>query len=106
MPVIVTGVGSAAPRVAALYQNVPNPFNPTTVIRYDVAPGGGQVTLTVYDAHGRHIRTLVDEAQSAGAKRAVWDGNNANGVTVASGIYFYRLVAPGLVQTRKMMLLK
>jgi hypothetical protein len=90
----------------ALRQNVPNPFNPTTVIGYDVPAGGGHVTLRIYDVAGRLVRTLVDGTQSAGVKNVMWQGENDRGARVATGVYFYRLTAPGFEQTRKMVLVQ
>jgi hypothetical protein len=108
-----TGPGSSTgttrdviPDRFALYQNVPNPFNPSTVIHYDVADAGGRITLQVFDVSGRLVKTLVDEAQSAGRKSVSWDGRNGLGSRAASGVYFYRLEAPGHVETRKMVLLE
>jgi hypothetical protein len=94
------------PKVFALHQNVPNPFNPTTTIRYDVPAGGGHVTLKVYDVSGRVVQTLVDAVQSAGQKTARWEGRNGRGERVATGIYLYRMEAPGFVETKKMVLLR
>lgn len=107
VPDPASGTGpSSMPSGYALYQNVPNPFNPTTVIHYDVPPPGGKVTLRVYDVSGRLVQTLVDEYQSAGVKRAEWNGRGRRGALVASGVYFYRMEAPGFAETRKMLLLK
>jgi hypothetical protein len=94
------------PRAFALHQNAPNPFNPETVIRYDVPPPGGTVTLSVYDVSGRLVRTLVDGAQSAGQHAVRWDGKNDGGWGVASGIYFCRMTAAKFVEKRKMVLLR
>lgn len=94
------------PVTFALYQNVPNPFNPTTTIRYEVPYDRVHVTLKIYDVHGGLVRTLVDDVHSAGIKEAFWDARNAQGREVASGIYFYRLTAAGYDQTRKMVLLR
>ena len=105
-PASGAGEDAAVPTRFALYQNVPNPFNPTTVIRYDVPAGGGHVTLTVYDVAGRLVRTLVDETKSAGVKTVAWNGANNRGARVATGVYFYRLTAPGFEQTRKMVLIQ
>jgi YVTN family beta-propeller protein len=88
-----------------LEQNVPNPFNPTTTIKYALA-ADGPVTLTIYDVKGARVRELVNESRRADVYRVVWDGSNENGERVASGVYFYRLVAGTYTQTRKMMLLK
>jgi hypothetical protein len=102
-----TGVQApATPDVFALYQSAPNPFNPTTVIRYDVPARGGKVTLRIYDVEGRLVSTLVNEYQSPGHKTATWHGRNNDGYGVASGVYFYRMTAPGFEMTRKMVLLK
>ena len=103
-----TGIvrGTGVPLGFSLYQNVPNPFNPTTVIRYDVPAGGGLVTLRVYDIAGRIVRTLVDGVHTPGSVEVTWDGRDASGGPVASGVYFYRLVAPGYGETKKMVLLK
>jgi hypothetical protein len=90
----------------ALHQNTPNPFNPTTVIRYEVPAGGGEVALRIYDATGRLIRTLADGFQVPGERTVTWDGTDAAGNPLASGIYFYRLQAPGFERSRKMVLLR
>jgi len=103
----ITGVdGAAVPRTFALYPNVPNPFNPTTLIRYDVPESGGDVSLRIYDVSGRVVKTLVEGRQNAGAKSLTWDGSGDAGVPVASGVYFYRLTAPGYTKTHKMVLMK
>jgi DNA-binding beta-propeller fold protein YncE len=88
-----------------LDQNVPNPFNPTTTIRYAIA-GENAVNLTIYDVAGRKVRTLVNERQRADVYKIVWDGVNDAGVRAASGVYFYKLVAGKFTQTKKMVLLK
>lgn len=68
----------------------PNPFNPRTTIEYAV-DGGGAVRLAVYDLRGRHVRTLVEGARDAGRHRSTWDGRDADGSAVASGVYLLRL---------------
>jgi hypothetical protein len=106
-PGIVTAIGEAGvPKSFAVYPCVPNPFNPTTTIRYDVAVGGGVVTLRVYDVAGRVVTTLVDGALVAGTRTVTWNGRDSGGAPVASGVYFYRFTAPGYSQTHKMVLLK
>ncbi|HET6463928.1 MAG TPA: FlgD immunoglobulin-like domain containing protein, partial [Candidatus Krumholzibacteria bacterium] len=89
----------------SLAQNVPNPFNPLTTIKYSIAEDI-DVSLVVYDVSGRRVRTLVSDHQRADVYKVVWDGVNDQGGRVASGMYFYKLVAGKYVQTRKMMLLK
>ena len=76
-----------APKVFALRHNYPNPFNPTTTIRYDLA-GAVPVSLILYDVTGRLVRILVDEKQSAGRYSIVWNGRDESGMPAASGIYF------------------
>jgi len=85
---------------------VPNPFNPTTTIRYDVVPPGGRVTIRVYDVAGRLVKTLTDADQPSGAKQVTWRGRDDRGHRVATGVYFYRMTAPGFEMTRKMVLLQ
>jgi hypothetical protein len=90
---------------AALEQNHPNPFNPTTTIHYTL-PAREHARLTVFDADGRRVRSLVDEVQGAGRHEATWDGRNQNGTAVGSGVYFYRLTAGKFSASKKMVLLK
>jgi len=107
VPELVTDVGApTAPVSAALYQNQPNPFNPTTRIRYDVPAPGAQVDLAVYDVAGRLVRMLLSRNESAGRKAAEWDGRNDDGASVASGVYMYRITIGSFAETRKMVLLK
>jgi hypothetical protein len=101
-----SGVDDALPTKFALLPCAPNPFNPTTTIRYDVAEEGVKVSIVIFDVTGRRVRTLVDGVQPAGRQSAVWDGRDDGGRTVASGVYFYRMNAGRFVQTRKMVLLK
>jgi len=88
-----------------LAQNVPNPFNPVTVIQYQL-PQSANVKVEIYNVAGKVVRTLVDEEQDAGYKSAVWDGTNDLGQKVASGVYMYRLEAGSQVSEKRMVLLK
>jgi hypothetical protein len=88
-----------------LMQNVPNPFNPTTTISFSL-PQRMRVMITVYDAQGREVIALLDATRPAGMNDVVWDGRNAAGNRVTSGVYFYRLKAGERVLTKKMLLLK
>jgi len=97
--------GDTPPRVTALYQNQPNPFNPQTTIRFDLAHDG-PVSLRVYDVAGRLVRTLVDGDRKAGRDAAVWNGLDDTGVPVPTGLYLYRLTSGESPITRKMLLLK
>jgi len=103
---IDTGVeGAPAPPKFGLEQNVPNPFNPATTIRFSI-PEAGNVRLTVLDVNGRIVRTLVSGDRAAGEFPVVWDGKDDAGREVGSGLYFARLEAGELKATRKMVLLK
>ncbi|MCH8299822.1 MAG: T9SS type A sorting domain-containing protein [Candidatus Marinimicrobia bacterium] len=93
------------PREYSLGQNYPNPFNPSTSIMYDV-PLTSNVSLIIYDILGRNVRTLLNEQHNAGSYSVEWDGKNADGLLVTSGIYFYRLEADQFAITKKMVLLK
>jgi hypothetical protein len=88
-----------------LYQNVPNPFNPATVIRFDL-PTATHVKLYIYNVKGERIATVVDQHMTEGRKEVGWIAVDDRGRSTASGIYFYRLIAGDFVQTRKMVLLK
>jgi hypothetical protein len=106
-PTVITGITeNPVPLKFALHPGSPNPFNPSTVIAYDVPPGGGKVTIKVYDVTGRLVRTLVDEHKTAGRSTVKWFGKNERGEHVATGVYFCRMQAPGYAKTMKMTLLK
>lgn len=94
------------PASVTLYQNHPNPFNPTTRIEFTLSRPT-QVTLKVYNVMGQEVRQLVTGAQaSAGQHHVFWDGRNDDGVPVSSGVYLYRLMAGDVVKTRRMILMK
>jgi len=104
----VTAVPVVSPTTLTnrLGQNYPNPFNPVTTIAYQLKEPG-RVTLNIYNVAGQLVRTLVDANREAGINyEARWDGTTRSGERVASGVYFYRLVAKDFVKTRKMVLLK
>ena len=88
-----------------LLQNHPNPFNPSTQIEYRV-PEAGEVSLVVYSVLGQPIRALIHGEHVAGTYRVSWDGSDADGSPVSSGVYFYHLTARAFTQTRTMMLVK
>jgi len=89
----------------ALGQNVPNPFNPQTTIRFSVPDTRG-VTLRVYDVAGRLVNTLVERQYPAGTHVINWNGTDRRGASVASGVYFYKIIAGTDVATKKMVLLR
>ena len=88
------------PNNFSLNQNYPNPFNPTTTISYQLS-AISRVTLKIYDILGREVTTLVNEEQPAGNYKINFDASR-----LASGVYFYRIVAGDFIQTKKMVLLK
>jgi hypothetical protein len=88
------------PRSFKLYENYPNPFNPTTTINYDV-PKNIFVKLVVYDISGKKVETLVNKNLQAGEHKAVWNGSN-----YTSGVYFARIEAGSYTHTIKMLMVK
>lgn len=96
----------ASPPVFSLKNNVPNPFNPSTTIFYEVSEQA-HINLTIYNLIGQKVVQLIDKVQSPGRYAATWHGRNATGQSVASSVYLYRLVSSnGFVDTRRMTLLK
>ncbi len=91
---------------ADLLRNDPNPFNPSTQIRFAVPVGGAQVRLAVFDLAGHRVRILMDEFRAEGSCRRHWDGRDDTGTEVASGIYFALLEAGGTTVCRKMQLIR
>jgi len=88
-----------------LSQNYPNPSNVGTYIEYAL-PKATKITLEVYDAMGRAVRTLIEDTQKPGIYRIYWDGTDRRGVKVSSGIYFYRMEARGFKSTKKMIVMR
>jgi hypothetical protein len=96
------GVKDIGNRISSfeLAQNFPNPFNPTTVINYQLL-ANTLVTLKIYDVLGRLVKTLVEERQTAGPHSVTF-----NASTLSSGVYLYRLTAGSFVNTKKLILIK
>ncbi|MBN1349109.1 VCBS repeat-containing protein [candidate division KSB1 bacterium] len=101
---VKTGFNSL-PEDFQLLQNFPNPFNPTTVIGYQL-PEYGNVKLKVHDTLGRDIKTLVDSFQSPGEYSFSWNGHDDSGNQVSSGMYFYSFVIDDMQFHKKMMLVR
>ncbi len=105
----VTGIESTGdgvlPAEFTLEQNYPNPFNPGTLIEFSLSKAAA-VTLTIYNTLGQKVTTLVDKKLSAGSFRVDWNGRNAAGNNVASGIYYYQLRAGDFSASRKMILMR
>jgi hypothetical protein len=106
-PAIVLGSleVQTTPTEFALLQNFPNPFNPETTIKYNLAEGAN-VQLRIYNIVGQVVKTLVGEQQSAGRYQVRWDGTDDRGATVSSGIYFYQVSAGKFQDVKRLMLLK
>jgi hypothetical protein len=100
-----TVVAEALPAGFAVTGNHPNPFNPSTTISFTL-PGAGAATLAVYDITGRRVRDLVNGNLASGAHSAVWDGCDASGRAMSSGVYFSRLVWNGRTTANRMLLAK
>ena len=88
-----------------LKRNYPNPFNPTTQIKFDLAEDG-LVTIKIYDVMGRQLKTLVNSVKTAGYHSIQWDATNDLGEGVSAGMYIYMIQAGDFVSTKKMVLLK
>lgn len=93
------------PKQNQLYTNYPNPFNPHTIIRYDLRQAA-HVQLQIYNVLGQHVRTLVNQRHVPGTKQVMWDGRDETGIHAPSGIYIYKLKVNSFVEIRKMLLLK
>ena len=93
------------PYYYTLHQNNPNPFNPVTILRYDL-PEDAMVNITIYDMMGRNIKTLINQTQDPGYKSIIWDATNDQGQLVSAGIYLYQIQAGEYISTKKMVLLK
>jgi hypothetical protein len=106
-PVVTLGALEiqTTPTEFALKQNFPNPFNPETTIKYNLA-ASGPVELRIYNMVGQVVRTLVNERQAAGRYSIRWDGKDDHGLSVSSGIYFYRIDTDKFHSVKKLMLLK
>jgi len=89
----------------ALYQNAPNPFNPSTTLSFSL-PRADRVRLAIYDVAGRVVATLLEEMRGPGRHAIVWEGRDGQGQPVASGVYFCRLEAGPHVETRRIILMK
>jgi hypothetical protein len=93
------------PKTYSLAQNKPNPFNPTTEIKFDL-PKSGHVSLKVYNVAGQLVKTLVNDYREAKVHSVVWDGTNDSGRKVTSGVYFYSITSGDFKDHKKMVLLK
>ncbi len=105
-PTAIETPGEASvPTVFELFQNFPNPFNPSTTIRYNLGKST-VVSLKIYNLLGQEIRVLVNETQSAGQQSVTWNGRNNFGAPVVSGIYLYRIETENFTASRKLVLIQ
>lgn len=100
-----TGAVSVPRASLALYQNSPNPFNPTTTIRFAL-PERCRISLDVYDLEGGLVARLAEGIRDKGAHAVTWSGRNEKGDEVSSGMYFFRLSAGKETLARKLILLR
>jgi photosystem II stability/assembly factor-like uncharacterized protein len=108
----LTNSSTDIPNIFSLFQNFPNPFNPTTKIRFDIPVSSNNkglqplVQVKVYDILGREVATLVNEQLKPGTYEVDWPAPTGDGSNYSSGVYFYKLVAGDFVETKKMVLIK
>ena len=98
-------INSVFPKQMVLYPAFPNPFNPVTILRYNL-PKDGLVNITIHDMMGRIVRTLENSKQAAGLKSIQWNATNDVGHPVSAGPYLYTITSGYFKQTKKMVLLK
>jgi len=96
---------SAVPLVTGLGGNYPNPFNPTTTISFTLATES-RVSIDIYNIKGQRVKQVANDSFTAGRHNVVWNGDDFSGKPVGSGVYFYRMTAPGYSGVKKMLLLK
>lgn len=102
----VTGViANPIPMNFKMEQNFPNPFNPSTTIRYSISEDA-KVKIIIFNTNGEQITTLVNEKLSAGEHEIIWNGTNSSGTRVPTGVYFYQLFSNQKSETKKMLLLQ
>jgi len=108
-PIVMGGVSEVddtlKPITTALHTNYPNPFNPSTIISFDMHREG-RVNIDIYNIKGQKVKALVNDVYHAGVHKVVWDGLSDNGKPVSSGVYFYRMQTEGFVGVKKMLLMK
>jgi hypothetical protein len=93
------------PTTFAISQNYPNPFNPMTEIKFQI-PEDNHVSIVVYNVQGQFVADLMNEHKDAGFYNVRWDGTNAAGMRMPTGVYIYRIEAGTYVDSKKMILLK
>lgn len=94
------------PESFVLHQNYPNPFNAETRMQFEIIKAKANVKLTIYDVLGREVITLVEGEFTQGRYSVAWNGRDSKGMSLASGVFFYRLQVGSQTQTKKMLLLR
>jgi hypothetical protein len=105
VPTSVLQTDPELPMQLKLSQNYPNPFNPSTTFDYSINTRSA-VRIEVFNEAGQLINTLVEGMMETGNYQISWNGKSSSGTGVSSGVYFYRLTSDGLIQTKKMILIK
>jgi len=108
MEEIITGINDdleTIPRTFSLGQNIPNPFNPETIIQFQI-PKTCEIDISIYNSSGQHIKTLISGTKSRGTYTVIWNGTNNAGENVSSGIYFYILNTGAVTKMKKCILLR
>jgi hypothetical protein len=93
------------PLVTRLLDAYPNPFNPSTNLRFEIKDAG-DVTIEIYNSRGQKIRSFANNYNRAGYFQVAWDGKDTNGTSVGSGVYFYRMTAGKFTATKKMLMVQ
>ena len=88
-----------------LFNNYPNPFNPSTIISYNL-PKDSHVNISIFDVLGRKVKTLTNQHMKAGKNKVQWNGENDHGKLLAGGVYIYKIISGGYNQSKKMILVK
>jgi len=96
---------AALPEQFALYANYPNPFNPVTIVAYDI-PEASDVLLEIYNITGQRVKILVNKRQEPNRYKVQWNGTNEAGTQLSSGMYFYRIQAKDYSSVKKLILMK
>ena len=104
-PITLVDDETKTPKTFRLYQSYPNPFNPATTIEYDI-PKLSHVVISIVNLRGEKVRTVISKEHEPGHFKAIWNGKNDYGDSVASGIYFYIISTPTFKQVEKCILLK
>ena len=95
----------SGPVLFTLFQNFPNPFNSSTSIKYEIFKSG-LVKIVIINSKGEKVRSIINKYHHAGQYSIQWDGTDSQGINMASGIYFYKIISDGRIKTKKMIYLK